>query len=90
MDMESAPSVAESEEQECALCGNEGTFVIYDGDKVCTTCGHAPDNTTSVTTNGDEFEDWLDERSEYSGWYGQDRIKFAGGFASAYDFGSDF
>lgn len=93
MDLDTAPSVEEAEDRECDLCGNEGTFVIYDGDKVCTTCGHAPtsDGGTTVAQNDNQWSEWLDHRGEqYSGWYGADRIKFAGGFARAYDFDADF
>jgi len=92
MELETAPSVDEAEEKECAVCDEEGTFVIYDGDKVCDNCGYAPaGGGSSVTADEDEWQAWLVHRDEeYSGFYGEDRIKFAGGFASAYDFGADF
>lgn len=93
MDISTAPAVEEADDRECNICEAEGTFVIYDGDQVCTQCGHAPtsDSNTGVEQGSNEWSDWFDHRDErYSGWYGEDRIKFPGGFASAYDFGSDF
>jgi hypothetical protein len=91
MDIESAPSV-EDDDSECGLCGREGTFVLYDGDRLCKHCGYAPtSNNTMDTTEDSEWEGWLTHRnSEYSGFFGPDRVKFVGGFASAYEFESDF
>jgi len=91
MDIETAPSLDE-EDVECAVCDAEESFVIYEGDKVCKECGHAPSGGgRSVTTDDSEWADWLQHRrEEYDGFYGEDRIKFVGGFAAAYEFGADF
>jgi hypothetical protein len=80
--------VDEERQHECPLCGAEAPYVLYDGDKMCGECGHVPG------VGGDDkdaHESWREHRREnYSGWTGPDRIKFPGGFASAYDFGEDF
>jgi hypothetical protein len=95
MEIETAPST-DNEDEECGICEAEGSFVLYDGDKVCKECGHAPaggSGRDSLSDGGGDTEwaDWLQHRrDEYDGFYGEDRIKFVGGFASAYEFGSDF
>jgi len=87
--VEAARRVAKESQHECPLCGADAPYVLYDGDKMCEECGHVPG--AGGNTSDDEHEDWREHRREnYSGWFGPDRIKFAGGFASAYDFGSDF
>lgn len=86
-----ARRVTEDGQHECPLCDAEAPYVLYDGDKMCENCGHTPG--AGGDGGGDESDDerWRKHRREnYSGWYGPERIKFPGGFASAYDFESDF
>jgi len=94
MKLDDAP-VADDEDPSCTNCKN-GTYVIYDGDRVCNQCGHL-----SGTGDGDvrtyrerhltdEWRNWERERDDYDGFRGPDRVKFVGSFARAYDFGPDF
>lgn len=65
-------------------CDCGGEFVMYDGDKVCDDCGLLS-GTESVDVDVDgPWGDWWEERrsDRYSGWYGEDRVKFVGGFLS--------
>lgn len=87
MTIENAPAVEDADEKECGLCEAEGTFVIHEGDKLCTECGHAPSSRRSTveTDRKDEWQQWFEHRAEhYSGFYGEDRVKMVGGFESAY------
>lgn len=87
MDIENAPQRHEDEERECGLCEAEGTIVVYDGDKVCKNCGHTPGPSRGTADEQDEWAEWFEHRreyEEYSGWFGENRIKFVGGFADAY------
>lgn len=87
--VEAAPRAAEESQHECPLCGADAPYVLYDGDKMCEECGHVP--SAGGRDADDGHEDWREHRREnYSGWFGPDRIKFPGGFASAYDFTTDF
>jgi len=91
MKISNAPSVDDAGERECNVCGSEGTFVLYDGDTLCTECSHSPSARRDGTSDTDDWDDWFQHREEeYEGWYGEDRIKFVGGFGHAYDWGNDF
>lgn len=90
MDISTAPSVPNDDDEPttCDVCSAENSYVLYDGDKVCSECGHAPDGRQEQFTTDDVADPWAEwfshRRAEYAGWYGEDRIKFVGGFASAY------
>lgn len=92
MNLETAPKHDEGEDEECAICDGENTFVLYENDKVCKQCGHAPTSTDRPSDNTEtEWSRWEQHRrEEYSGFYGDERIKFVGGFTSAYQFEKDF
>jgi hypothetical protein len=83
---------AKDGDEECAICDGENTFVLYEGDKVCRQCGHAPSpKAGSSADEQSEWERWDEHRKdEYSGFYGDERIKFVGGFVAAYEFEDDF
>lgn len=91
MDIDAAPVANEDDEDaSCDDCGS-GTYVLYDGDKVCRDCGYLAQPQDSPTT--DDWSTWVEHRrsnDDYSGWYGENRIKMVGGFAAAYEFGEDF
>lgn len=99
MDISNAPVADREDDAECDVESCGGTYVLYDNDRVCDECGHL---SGTGNRNGDSTmgyreehlpEPWVEyekEREQYSGFYGEDRIKFPGGFASAYDFGDDF
>lgn len=98
MDIDTAPVADRADDAECDVDGCGGVYVLYDGDRVCRVCGHLSG------TGGNEPMDYREKHlpkawvsfektrdsDKYSGFTGQDRIKFVGGFASAYDFGPDF
>jgi hypothetical protein len=86
MKLETAPTVESEEDVTCAVCDTENPFVLYDGEKVCTECGHTPTSGgRSVTHETDQWSSWLQHRrDEYDGFYGDERIKFVGGFEAAY------
>jgi hypothetical protein len=87
---ESARAV-DDEDDECPVCGAENSYALYDGDKVCSQCAHVPSHDTREEETVDEWTEWQQHRAErYSGWYGEDRIKFVGGFASVYHSTEDF
>ena len=91
MKLETAPSVEYDDEElmTCPICDGEDTYVEYDYDKVCIECGHVrgvPQSRWQRT----EWEQWWEHRrSEYSGWYGESRIRMVGGFSGVWDFGED-
>ena len=69
----------------CTHCGAERSYVLYDNDKVCKECGHVPTGSEGPSNESDPWGEWWEHRSaEYSGFYGPNRIKFVGGFESAY------
>lgn len=93
MGIDTAPVANEDDEDaECDNCEG-GTYVLYDGDKLCRDCGYLAGSRPRQTEDGDEWSSWQQHRrdhEDYSGWYGEDRIKMVGGFAAAYEFESDF
>ena len=87
---ENARRVDEDGQHECPVCGADAPYVLYDGDKMCVECGHVP-GVGGRSKDTTEWQEWLSHRdNEYSGWHGPERIKFVGGFASAYVFEEDF
>lgn len=74
---------AEETDEECPLC--DGTFYRDSGELVCGDCCYAPIDEPEETR--DEWEKFWDERDEYDGWYGEDRVKMVGGFIGAYVYG---
>lgn len=95
MDIDTAPTAdgEDDDDVECDNCAG-GTYVLYDGDKLCRDCGYiAGSGGGSREREVDDWAAWQQHRREhedYSGFHGPDRIKMVGGFASAYDFGADF
>lgn len=87
MDLDTARAFYDHDEEEpleCYLDGCGGTYVEYEGDKMCTECGHAP---SADETNSDDGTTLLAERrwvtfwntrSKQSGFYGHDRVRFVG------------
>lgn len=97
MEIDTAPVADREGDAECDIeeCG--GTYVLYDGDRVCRRCGHLSgtggDNMDQTYRQKQIPEPWVEyeqEREKYDGFHGEDRIKFPGGFAQTYDFGPDF
>lgn len=88
--MEGARYVEDDMQHDCPLCGAKSPYVLYDGDKMCEHCGHVPGAGGDVDEQS-EYEQWREHRrANYSGWTGPERVKFPGGFKSAYQFGEDF
>jgi len=84
-----APSL--SEDRECPICENEGTYVDIGFNGVCTVCSHAPDSKEYEGGDDDGWTPWFEHRDDrYSGLHGDDRKKCVGGFAAAYEFDTDF
>lgn len=97
MDIDTAPVADREDDAECDRDECGGTYVLYDGDRVCRRCGHLSGtggDTTAMNYRDrylpDAWREYEQERENYDGFRGEDRIKFPGGFASAYDFGPDF
>lgn len=67
-------------------CDCGGEFVMHDGDKLCADCGLVSGSESVDVEVEGPWGNWWEERrsSDYSGWTGKDRIKFVGGFVSAY------
>lgn len=90
MDIDTAPSAHDDqtdddEDVECDVCGKTNSYVYYEGDKMCKSCGHVSDGSEGVSSASNPWGQWWEHRAaEYSGFYGPDRIKFVGGFAAAY------
>lgn len=88
MDISTAPRVPNDndEPQQCDVCAAENSFVLYDNDKLCSECGYAPDSqedSFDFDGNSDPWLSWWEyRRANYSGWYGENRVKFVGGFES--------
>lgn len=86
MELKTAPRHDEDGDEECAVCDGENTFVLYENDKVCKNCGHAPDSRGRSESGLNKWQQWHKHRhEEYSGFYGEERLKFVGGFVSAWD-----
>lgn len=84
MNIDAAPKV-EDDDIECGLCGEEGTFVLFDGDKVCLNCAHIRGDVVKDRAPTDPWHQWWQERKEnYSELYGDDRAKMIGGFTHPY------
>jgi len=84
MNLDTAPSVAYEDDEECNNCGATNSFVLYDNDKVCTECQHAPQTDATPTTTDAWVEWWEHRDANYSGFYGSERIKMVGGFTGPY------
>lgn len=87
MPVSNAQRVEDDGQHDCPVCDAEAPYVLYDDDKMCKKCGHTPGSggDGGVTADDDEWADWRSHRREkYSGWFGPERVKFVGGFASAY------
>lgn len=79
------------EPYECEEC--EGPIIIdHNEDKRCFDCGLLTSTPSSREYRSNQWEEWDEERrtnDEYSGWYGEDRLKMVGGFVGAWDFVED-
>jgi len=85
MNLDTAPSADEGRDTECNVCGAENSYVMYDGDKVCTECQHVPDSRNRHSGSGDVWQQWFEHRREnYSGFTGPERVKMVGGFIKNY------
>jgi ribosomal protein L37AE/L43A len=86
MKLSQARYVEEDAQHECPVCGADEEYVLYEGDKMCSECGHAPDPGArrSVTANESPWESWWDHREQYDGFYGENRVRMVGGFVSTY------
>jgi hypothetical protein len=68
----------------CPNCGEDGTFVEAD-DKVCVNCHYVPSGSDDGRDERtDTWEQFWDERAEYSGHYGDDRKKVVGSFCAVW------
>lgn len=88
---------SDDDDAECDVTGCEGTYVMHEHDRVCMHCGH-------ISGTGEKNADYRERHmpdpwvrfekarnsEKYDGFYGPDRVKFVGGFVSAYKFGDDF
>lgn len=96
MKIRNAPVADHDDDAECEIADCGGEYVLYDHDCVCRRCGHIS-GTEDTSDEGYReeclTEEWVQyerKRAEYDGFYGHERIKFIGGFASSYDFEEDF
>lgn len=81
MNLESAPT-AESEPVVCTLCG-EGSFVIYDNDKVCPKCGYL----SGTGGDGEPDHPWFKWRVIRNTQFEEDQVprrKVVGSYVHAY------
>jgi len=68
---------------ECNTEPCDGHYVKYDGDKVCTECGHVPtereyaDDTLLRDRQWEQF--WSQRNETANGFYGPERARFVGG-----------
>ena len=86
MNLETAPRADEEEDSECAVCGAQNSFVLYDNDKVCRECQHVRGEARDTSKSLNEWERWWQHRdANYSGFTGPDRIKMVGGFESVWN-----
>jgi ribosomal protein S27AE len=86
MNIDTAPQI-EDEERECPNCGEDGTFVRYDGDTVCSECHYTSTPSNRISDREPQWSWWWKHRrDEYSGWYGDERVRMVGGFYSAWDY----
>lgn len=77
-------------DRDCPFCEDE-TYLRDGSELVCPECAHTPSYDALSPTKGDG--PWIRFRrrtEQYSGFYGPERIKAVGGFASAYTFDEDF
>jgi hypothetical protein len=92
MGIDTAPKIHNDDEDdsdEYVACDNceSGTYVLFDGDKVCDTCGVLAKRPEGVSRTSNPWGSWVEHRrshDDYSGWFGEDRIKMVGGFIHPY------
>lgn len=80
-------------EQDCPVCSTEGGYVRHGTDSVCAYCGHVRGARSPQVDADTPWRDWHSHRrsnEDYEGWTGENRIRFVGGFSSAYIFEDDF
>jgi len=66
----------------CDVDGCDGVYVKYEYDKMCNECGHLEDQITEsdrVLLSERRWHSFEKERTNQSGFYGHDRIRFVGG-----------
>lgn len=65
-------------DEECSVC--DGNYWVYEGEKVCPDCLHAPDG--SIKTRIEPFDEYLKERKRRHDE--GDRMRLPGGWPQAY------
>lgn len=69
-------------DEECWHC-EEDTYIQRGHERFCPTCFHAPDGyPKEAEGHVDEWRAFWEHRETYEGYYGEDRQKGVGGFAS--------
>jgi hypothetical protein len=90
-----APIAERDGDAECDQDGCGGSYVLYDGDRVCRRCGHLSGTDSSAAQSYRErhlpeaWQSFERQRSEYNGFTGDERIKFVGGFVGPWVFEDD-
>jgi hypothetical protein len=69
----------------CTIQDCDGEYVYEDGTKYCDTCHYAPTKQPSTNQKGVWESFWSHRRDNYSGFYGQERVRMIGGFFNPYD-----
>lgn len=76
--------------RECTVC-DEGEYMRDGYELICSQCQHTPAHDDLRPTEGPGTWDLFNQsRADYSGFYGDERVKMVGGFARVYDFETDF
>jgi len=66
---------------ECPVDECEGELLQADHERFCSECHTVMDEATFPNNNRSLYERWHEHRNkEYSGFYGEDRVKMIGGF----------
>lgn len=82
--IEQAPQL--DREHECPNCGEDDSYVRYDGDTVCSACNYTPTpRRTNVTVETPWVTWWEHRRTNYDGLKGDERARMVGGFIQPYD-----
>lgn len=71
-------------ETECIKC-EEATYEQQDGDWYCPNCHYVKRSQTGNMQQQNNWEWFWQQRQQYSGFRGPDRVKMVGGFVGAWD-----